>query len=235
MPAGAIISGLREGHRVRMASRIFKADLARAAQVFSCCRDIVTSGGVIAYPTDTFYGLGVDPVNRAAVTKLFVIKGRHARQPILLLIPDVSSVKDWVAEVTPQAEALMKRFWPGPLTLVFKAKEGIVPEITAGTGTIGLRIPGNPLTLRLLTYLGTALTGTSANISGERSLETAEEAAAAVGGSVDLILDGGRTAGGKPSTVVDVTSDRLKMIREGAIPFAALQEQIIHLIVRDTA
>jgi L-threonylcarbamoyladenylate synthase len=204
-----------------MALRICKAD---AAQAFSCCKDVVMSGGVIAYPTDTFYGLGADPHNPAAVKKLFEIKGRHADQPILLLLPDPISVRDWVAEITPQAEKLMKRFWPGPLTLVFMAKEGVTSALTAGRGTIGLRVPGNALTLQLLTYLGSALTGTSANISGERNLETAEETVAAVGSMVDLVLDGGRTAGGRPSTVVDVTSEYLKIIRVGAIPFEALQE-----------
>jgi L-threonylcarbamoyladenylate synthase len=177
---------------------------------------VISSGGVIAYPTDTFYGLGADPRNNAAVKKLFLIKGRRADQPILLLIPDQAVVKEWAEEVTPMAVQLMKRFWPGPLTLVFKAKKDVLPELTAGTGAIGLRVPGNALTRRLLAYLGAALTGTSANLSGERGIETAEEAREAFGDRVDLVLDGGRTAGGKPSTVVDVSTDLPRVIREGA-------------------
>src|SRR3990172_582342 len=112
----------------------------------------------------------------------------------------------------------MKRFWPGPLTLVFKAKPEVPAELTGGTGTIGLRVPGNALTRRLLASLGAALTGTSANVSGRRSPRTAQEAAEAIGGMVDLVLDGGRAEGGDPSTVVDVSADGPKVIREGAIP-----------------
>jgi L-threonylcarbamoyladenylate synthase len=112
----------------------------------------------------------------------------------------------------------MKKFWPGPLTLVFKAGADVLRELTAGTGTIGLRVPGNELTRSLLDFLGIALTGTSANVSGRPNPQTAEEAAASVGDKVDLILDGGRTAGGKPSTVVDVSTDRPRVLREGAFP-----------------
>ncbi len=169
------------------------------------------------YPTDTFYGLGVDPRNPAAVRKLFAIKERGTDQPVLLLLPDLRHVAEWVAEITPRAEELMRRWWPGPLTLVLKAKPAVLPELTAGTGSIGLRVPGTELTRRLLFFLGTALTGTSANISGSPSLRTAEEAAAALGGRVDLILDGGTTPGGLPSTVVDVSTEPFRVIREGAV------------------
>jgi L-threonylcarbamoyladenylate synthase len=185
---------------------------------------VIFSGGVIAYPTDTFYGLGADPKNPAAVKKLFSLKGRLADRPILLLVPDLAAVQDWAAEITPQAEGLMKKFWPGPLTLVFTAKKGVLPELTAGTGTIGLRIPGNALTRQLLAYLGAALTGTSANVSGGPDARTAEEVEAAFAGKVDLILDIGSLAGGKPSTVLDVRSDKPKVVREGAIPSEVFHE-----------
>lgn len=197
---------------------IVTIDTAHPEQAFSRCREVISSGGVIVYPTDTFYGLGADPKNPAAVRKLFSIKGRQADQPILLLIKDSNDVRDWAEEVTRQAEELMKKFWPGPLTLVFKAKSNVITELTAGTGTIGLRVPGSALTLHLLASLGTALTGTSANISGGPNPRTAEEAATSFGDRVDLVLDGGRTAGGKPSTVVDVSAEEKKVIREGAIP-----------------
>jgi L-threonylcarbamoyladenylate synthase len=195
-------------------------------RAFSRCKDAVRSGGVIVYPTDTFYGLGVDPGNTSAVRKLFSIKGRRTDQPILLLVHDQAMLREWVAEITPQAERLMKKFWPGPLTLVFKAKKETLPELTAGTGTIGLRIPGSALTRQLLAYLGIALTGTSANISGGPSITTAEEALETIGDMVDLVLDGGKTAGGKPSTIVDVSADELKVIREGAISVRELSEEL---------
>ena len=201
-----------------MRTPMVKIDPAHTERAYSRCRDVIRAGGVIAYPTDTVYGLGADPKNIRAVRKLFSIKGRQADRPILLLIKDASEVRDWASEVNPAAERLMKKFWPGPLTLVFKAKPNVMTELTGGTGTIGLRVPGNALTRQLLAALGTALTGTSANISGRPSLCTAREASEVIGGMVDLVLDGGRAEGGNPSTVVDVSSERPKVIREGAIP-----------------
>ena len=200
-----------------MRTKIIKIDPARPGPAYSRCRDVVAKGGVIAYPTDTFYGLGADPGNPAAVRRLFEIKGRETDQPILLLLSDAREVNNWAAGVTPQASVLMNRFWPGPLTLVFKAKAGVLPELTAGAGTIGLRVPGNGFTLDLLRSLGGVLTGTSANLSGRPSLRTAREAAEALGPLVDLVLDGGETTGGKPSTVVDVSADAPRVLREGAV------------------
>jgi L-threonylcarbamoyladenylate synthase len=200
-----------------MQTPIVKIDPAHPEKAFSRCRDVIRAGGVVVYPTDTLYGLGADPRNPGAIRKLFSIKGRQADQPILLLIEDQTEVHDWASEITPGAEGLMKKFWPGPLTLVFKAKPEVMTELTGGTGTIGLRVPGNSLTRQLLASLGTALTGTSANISSRQSPRTAQEAAEAIGGMVDMVLDGGRTEGGNPSTVVDVSADEPKVIREGAI------------------
>jgi L-threonylcarbamoyladenylate synthase len=189
--------------------------------VFSRCRDVVRARGVIAYPTDTFYGLGADPRDPEAVRRLFAIKGREAGQPILLLLHDRSEVAAWVSAVTPSAERLMERFWPGPLTLVFAAAPHVLPELTGGGGTIGLRVPGNDLTRELLRNLGTALTGTSANRSGGRDPRTAEEVMREVGDRVDLVLDGGATTGGRPSTVVDVTVEPPRIIRQGTLDIAA--------------
>lgn len=200
-----------------MPTEIVKINPAHPGEAFSRCRDVIRSGGVIAYPTDTFYGLGADPKNPAAVRRLFEIKGRRPDRPILLLIKDAHDARDWAEEVSPRAEGLMKQFWPGPLTLVFKARPGVLPELTAGTGTIGLRVPGTELSRELLRFLNSALTGTSANRSGGPSPRTAREAMASVGGMVDLVLDGGETAGGKPSTVVDVSAEELKVIRGGAV------------------
>ena len=200
-----------------MTAEIIKVDPAHPQLAFSRCKNVISRGGVIAYPTDTYYGLGADPKNPVAVKRLFEIKGRKVDQPILLLIAKADDVKMWTAEINPASENLMKTFWPGPLTLVFKAGADVLRQLTAGTGTIGLRVPGNELTCSLLDFLGTALTGTSANVAGESSPQTAEEAAASLGNTVDLILDGGRTAGGRPSTVVDVSTDQPLVLREGAL------------------
>jgi L-threonylcarbamoyladenylate synthase len=189
--------------------------------VFARCRDVVRARGVIAYPTDTFYGLGADPRDPEAVRRIFAIKSREAGQPILLLLHDRSEVTAWASAVTPSAERLMERFWPGPLTLVFSAAPDVLPELTGGGGTIGLRVPGNELTRELLRNLGTALTGTSANRSGGRDPRTAEEVMREVGDRVDLVLDGGATTGDRPSTVVDVTVEPPRIIRQGNIDIAA--------------
>jgi len=201
-----------------MRAEIFKIDPAHPEPAFARCKEVIRSGGVVVYPTDTLYGLGADPKNPAALRKLFTLKNRQADQPILLLINDPGMVRDWAAEVSSQAGDMTRKFWPGPLTLVFKAKADVLPELTAGTGTIGLRVPGSELCRRLLAFLGTALTGTSANLSGGPNPLTAAEAAALFGNRVDLVLDGGSAVGGRPSTVVDVSGDRTRVIREGTIP-----------------
>lgn len=200
-----------------MAAEIKKIDPAHPDRAFSRAREIVSRGGVIVYPTDTFYGLGADPKNAQAVKRLFRIKDRETDQPILLLIHDAAAVTDWASEVNEQAERLMKMYWPGPLTIVFKAKKQVPAGITGGKGTIGLRVPGNALTRKLLEYVKGPLTGTSANISGGGSVQTIGELDNRLLDRVDLILDSGPAPGGRPSTVVDVSTGQLIVIREGAV------------------
>jgi L-threonylcarbamoyladenylate synthase len=199
-------------------SAIVRLDPLHPDEAFAQCRRAIAAGGVIAYPTDTFYGLGADPRNREAVRKLFNIKDRAADQPILLLIADSEDVSAWAAEITPTASAIMRGHWPGPVTLVFKAREDVLSELTAGTGTIGLRVPADERVRALLRAVGRTLTGTSANRSGMTSPRTAQEAADALGGRVDLVLDNGETSGGKPSTIIDVSGKEPRIIREGAVP-----------------
>lgn len=200
-----------------MAAEIIKIDSANPEPAFSRCRDVISRGGVIVFPTDTFYGLGVDPKNPDAVKRLFQIKGREARQPILLLIHGKDEVSDWAENVNEQAERLMQMYWPGPLTLVFKANRQVLPILSAGTGTIGLRVPGNAVTRKLLELVNSALTGTSANISGGASPRAVGELDTGLRDRVDLILDGGPTPGGKPSTVLDVSTGHVRVIRAGAV------------------
>jgi L-threonylcarbamoyladenylate synthase len=199
-----------------MAALVLSLDADREA-VLSRCKIVIDGGGVIAYPTDTFYGLGADPRNPRAVREVFAIKGRMVDQPILLLLNDRIDVSAWVSEVTPSALELMARFWPGPLTLVFRAARHVLPELTAGTGTIGLRVPGNDVTRALLGSVGRSLTGTSANRSGRPSPRTAAEVQQELGDSIDLILDGGPAVESRASTVVDVTQEPPRLIRQGAV------------------
>ncbi len=207
-----------------MTATIIKIGPTSTGQDFARCRSVIVSGGVIAYPTDTFYGLGADPKNPEAVKRLFAIKGRPIGQPILLLLHDRSRVPEWAAEATAEAEALMDAFWPGPLTLVFPALPSVLQELTGGTGRIGLRVPGSAVTRRLLEALGTAITGTSANRSGGPDLQTARDVAGMLGDRVDLILDAGKTPGGKASSVVDVSAAGLTMVREGAVSEQELRD-----------
>ncbi len=207
-----------------MGAEIVTFDPVHPDPAFARCSDVISAGGVIAYPTDTFYGLGADPRNPDAVKRLFEIKGRPAGQPILLLLHDRSMVREWAQGITSEAAALMDAFWPGPLTLVFTALPTVLQELTGGTGRIGLRVPGNTVTRRLLEALGTALTGTSANRSGGPDLQTARDVAGVLGERVDLILDAGRTSGGKASTVVDVSAAGLTLVREGAVSEQELRD-----------
>jgi L-threonylcarbamoyladenylate synthase len=211
----------QRGELVVNTAEIIKLEKGSPGKAFARCAEVIKAGGVIAYPTDTFYGLGADPRNPRAVSNVFEIKGRVADQPILLLLHDRSEVDEWTSEITPTAERLMARFWPGPLTLVFTARPDIVPALTGGTGTIGLRVPGNDLTRALLGQTGRALTGTSANRSGASSPRTLDEVMRDLGDRIDLVLDGGVLAADRPSTVVDVTAEPPRIIRMGAVDVTA--------------
>src|SRR2546428_3807647 len=167
---------------------------------------VVRGGGVIAFPTETFYGLGVDPFNVQAVQRLYALKGRSPQtSAILVLIRSRHELLALVSEITPAAERLMEACWPGPLTLVFRAAVAVPSVLTAGTGTIGVRLSAYPDVQRVLDVIGGPLTGTSANRTGQPPATTAAEVERAFGADIDLIVNGGPTPGGLPSTVVDTT------------------------------
>ena len=185
--------------------------------------DIVHGGGIIAFPTETFYGLGARPFDACAVQRIVDLKDRPLRDaPILVLIRSRADLHTLVSEITPAAERLMEACWPGPLTLVFRAAAAVPSALTAGTGTIGIRLPAHPDVQRLLEAVGGPLTGTSANHSGQPPATTAEEVERVLGDGVDAILNGGATPGGLPSTVVDTTVTPPRLIREGRVPKASL-------------
>jgi len=184
---------------------------------------IVRGGGVIAFPTETFYGLGVCPFDARAVRRIFDLKGRPFKEaPILVLIRSRADLETLAVEITPAAERLMEACWPGPLTIVFHAAAAVPSVLTAGTGTIGVRLTAHPDVQRLLEAVCGPLTGTSANRSGQSPATTAEDVDRALGAGVDAILDGGATSGGLPSTVVDTTVTPPRVIREGRVPAAAV-------------
>jgi L-threonylcarbamoyladenylate synthase len=187
---------------------------------------ILKSGGVIAFPTETFYGLGADARNEAAIEKIFGIKGRDFKNPILVVIGNVRHLDTFAAEIPAAARTLMDRFWPGPLTLVFKASPSVSPMLTAGSGKIGIRLTSHPVATELSRKLGGPVTATSANLSGAPECSSAYEVISQLEGKLDGIVDGGHTPGGKGSTIVDVTSSPPKLLREGMIPFLLIQDTL---------
>ena len=183
--------------------------------------EIVKRGGVIGYRTDTFYGLGADPENASAVREIIKLKGREVGKPILLLISDLDIVPHYLSERSNLFDSLADRFWPGPLTLVGLARKELPSDLTAGTGTLGVRLPDNVIVRDLVRACGGALTATSANPTGKAPAVSAEEVRNYFPG-LDLIIDGGDVKTSEPSTVLDVTGPEVIMIREGAIKISAL-------------
>ena len=183
---------------------------------------IISSGGIIAYRTDTLYGLGADPLNITAVRKIRTLKGREEGKPILLLISDREQVQRFIASRTSTFDRVSDRFWPGPLTLIGLARPELPIELTAGTATIGLRLPDDERVRELVRACGGALTATSANPSNQPVASNADQVKSYFGDEVDLVLDDGEVEATQASTVVDVTGDKLRIIREGLITRAEL-------------
>ena len=186
------------------------------AAVISAAAKIISAGGVIAFRTDTFYGLGADPFNATAVARIKALKGREENKPILLLIADALEADRFILDRSAQFEEVARKFWPGPLTIVGRAVANLPSEITAGTGTVGVRVPADSDVRDLVRECGGALTATSANPSGSEPARSAKDVRDYFGDRIDLILEGGEVTATEPSTVVDVTSEPMRIIRQGA-------------------
>jgi len=200
-----------------MSSRLLKIDEKNFAGAIQQAAQVILSGGVLAVPTESFYGLAVHALNEKAIERLFAVKDRREDNPLLILLASRGTLGAYVTEVSDRARKLMERFWPGGLTMVFFADPILPPSLTAGTGKIGVRLSSHPVPRALAEAVGAPITGTSANRSGQPSCSTAEEVMESVGEGTDLILDGGRTPGGKGSTVLDVTVDPPVVLREGMV------------------
>lgn len=177
---------------------------------------VITTGGVVAFPTETFYGLAVAALDAAAVRRLFALKGRPESRPILVLVDDPARIERF-ALLTDAARALIARHWPGALTLVLPARPIVPVELTAGTGTIGVRQPGHAVARALAAACGAPITAPSANLTGETPPTTADDVRRVFDGRIDVILDAGATPGGLPSTILDVTVDPPRVLRHGAL------------------
>lgn len=200
--------------------KISKLELSKAVQV-------IRDGGVVAFPTETYYGLGVDPFNPQALNKLFAIKKRPSVKPILTLITG----QDQISLLTPEIPSLflpLFSLWPAPLTLVFKALPSLPSILTGNTGTVAIRISSHPLATALVRACRQPLTATSANISGKAPALTVDDVQMYFGDSVDFVIDGGKTKGGKPSTVVGIDNEELTVLREGVISLSEIMHALPH-------
>ncbi|MDB9823251.1 L-threonylcarbamoyladenylate synthase [Deltaproteobacteria bacterium] len=195
-------------------------------------RQLLLSGGLVAFPTESFYGLAVNASDEDAVSHLFAIKKRESDRPVLVLIPSLDSLERYVEEIPEIALKVIKKFWPGGLTLLFRAGSDISRLLTAGTGKIGIRLSSHPVARALVKTVGSPITGTSANISGEPPCINAEDVLSSLGQKVDLVLDGGRTEGGKGSTILDVTVSPPEILREGMISHKQIRDIISPLDIQ---
>lgn len=185
---------------------------------------VIRGGGVVAFPTDTFYGLGVDPFNDRAVELLFAVKGRAAGSPVPVLIAAPGDLSIVATSVPDGAAILAGVFWPGALTLVLEAATRLPGTVSAGTGTVGVRVPDHPAPRAVARAIKGPITGTSANRSGEPPMKTADEVKAVFGDALGFVLEGICGAHGAPSTVVDFTVDPPQVRRHGAITLDALRQ-----------
>src|SRR5262249_30902503 len=175
------------------------------------------SGGIVAIPTDTLYGLAADPFEEEAVAKIFAVKGRASTQALPLIAADREQVAVQIGPLSRLSQYLADRFWPGPLTLLVAAPIGLATNVTGGTGTVAVRVPGHAVARAFCRACRSPLTATSANRSGFEPSADPDDVERLLGGGIDVLIDAGPAPGGLPSTIVDATGPSLKLLREGAI------------------
>ncbi len=178
---------------------------------------ILRQGGLVAFPTDTVYGLGASANIPQAIERVYQVKQRPRNMPLPLLLADISQIAETAESVSPDAWLLIGNFMPGALTIVLPRSSSVPAHVAAGGTTIAVRVPAHPVPIALIRGLGVPIVGTSANLSGKPSALTADEVCIQLGDKVDLVIDGGRCPGGKESTIVDVTGEKPVILREGAI------------------
>jgi len=207
-------------HTIVVDSKAPQADVIRQAV------EALRRGGLVAFPTDTLYALGADALAADAVERVLTVKGRARGKPLSVLVPSVEAIAALDVSLTAGVRDVLRAFWPGPLTVVVKASGKFPTVLTAATGTVGLRIPAGVVAQAILAGFGKPVIGTSANKAGGPDPGDAKTVQRAIGGQIDLILDGGRVALGVPSTVLDCTEEPARILREGAIPRAKLSAVI---------
>jgi len=199
-------------------TRVVRVDAAAPdLGVIRQAAQVLRAGGLVAFPTETFYGLGAAGLDAAATRRVYTVKGRPSSMPLLLLVDSRAMVAAVALAIPPPAAALMERHWPGPLSLVLRASDLVPVEITAGTGTVGVRVSAHPVARALVRALGEPITAPSANPTGGAPPVTADDVLAHLDGRIELVLDAGPTPGGAPSTVLDVTVEPPRILRQGAV------------------
>jgi L-threonylcarbamoyladenylate synthase len=203
--------------------RIVKIDPENPAPAIAEAAEVLKKGGLVAYPTESFYALGADALNPAAIQKVFEVKGRSEAKPLPVIVHDKSKIALLTKDLSLIAQNAIEGLMPGPVTLVFWAPDAVPDGLTGGTGKIGIRVPDHEVASSLARALGGPVTATSANLSGLPGLTTANEVASSLP-DIDLILDGGATPGAPASTVVDLTCDPPLILREGRVSKARIVE-----------
>ncbi len=194
-------------------------DIARAIA-------ILRAGGLVAFPTETVYGLGADASNPEAIRKVFAAKGRPHDHPLIVHVASAAQLTDWAREVPPAAHTLAKKFWPGPLTLILKRAQGVSDVVTGGQDTVALRVPSHPVAQALLRAFGGGVVGPSANRYGRVSATTAEHVRQEFGDTVDCVLDGGACDVGIESTLVDLSGAKPALLRPGWITASEIESAL---------
>jgi len=183
----------------------------------------ILRGGLVAIPTDTLYGLAADPFSADAVARLFAVKGRGADRALPLIAADAAQAARHLGRLSDAGERLAERYWPGPLTLLMHAPRALAREVHGATGKVGVRVPRDAVAQAICRAVGTPITATSANISGERATADPAEVERTLGRRIDLLIDAGFTPGGAPSTIVDATVTPPILVRAGAIDWSEIQ------------
>jgi L-threonylcarbamoyladenylate synthase len=187
---------------------------------------VLQNDGIIVYPTETFYGLGAHALSAMAIKRVYRLKKRASHKPLSVVISDLSMLPQIVAGEPLYLRPLISEFWPGKLTIILKASSAVPDELLGPKGTVGVRISAHHWVRTLVRQARFPITATSANISGESPISDAENAKRLFQGVVDLIVDGGKTEGLLPSTIVDLSEDKPRLLREGAIPLAQLKKHL---------
>ena len=196
---------------------VFETEINEAAEV-------LRRGGLVAFPTETVYGLGADASNLKALARMFAAKGRPTSHPVIVHLAEVMMLPEWASEIPSAAVRLAERFWPGPMTLILPRAQGVLDAVTGGQDTVGLRVPNHPVALGLLKAFGGGVAAPSANRFGRLSPTSAEHVRMDLGILVDMILDGGACTVGVESTILDLSREHPVLLRPGAITIEMLTE-----------